>query len=211
MDKTYKYLGWFFLLLIPLMIAGFYKSYIQPFPDYGKNINTLVHLHAFIATVWILMLIVQPFLIFNKRQALHRKVGKLSYIIFPLLILSFIPQVIKIIRTENINNLFFPLGDGTLLVLFYSLAIYYRKKSSKHMRYMIATALVFLGPSVGRIGPILLGWSELFTQNIQYSIIYSILIGLILYDRKNQRKFQPYLIAIGGFIVHQIVYHIVFL
>lgn len=211
MDRTYKYLGYFFLLLIPLMFAGFYKSYIQPFPDYDKNINALVHLHAFIASVWILMLIVQPFLIFNKRLALHRKIGKLSYIIFPLLILSFIPQVLKIIRTENINNLFFPLGDGTLLVVFYSLAIYYRKTSSKHMRYMIATALVFLGPSIGRIGPILLGWSELLTQNVQYAIIYSILISLILYDRKNNRKFQPYLVAIGAYIIHQIVYHIVFL
>ncbi len=79
------------------------------------------------------------------------------------------------------------------------------------MRYMIAAALVFLGPTVGRIGPILLGWSELLTQNVQYAIIYSILICLIFYDRKNKRKYQPYLIAIGGFMIHQIVYHLVFL
>ncbi len=211
MDKTYKYTGYFLLLLIPLIFAGFYKSYFQSFPDFGPNINVFVHLHAFIASLWVLMLIAQPFLIFNRKLALHRKVGKLSYIVFPLLILSFIPQIIKIIRTENIANLFFPLGDGVLLIAFYSLAIYNRKLRSKHMRYMVAGALVLLGPTVGRIGPNLLGWSELFTQNIQYAIIYTILISLILYDRKNHRKFQPYLVVIAGFMIHQVVYHVIFL
>src|SRR5665647_128295 len=124
MDKKYKYLGYFFLLLIPLIYAGFYKSYFQSFP-FAKNIHVFEHLHAFIASVWVLLMIVQPFLIFNKQTALHRKVGKLSYVVFPLLILSIVPQIIKIIRTENIANLFFPLGDGTLLITFYSLAIYY--------------------------------------------------------------------------------------
>ena len=211
MDKTYKYLGYFFLLLIPLIFAGFYKSYFRPFPDFDKSIDMFIHLHAVIASVWILMLIVQPFLIFNKKQAIHRKIGKLSYIIFPLLILSFVPQIIRFAHSERIENLFFPLGDGSLLILFYSLAIYHRKKSSKHMRYMIATALVFLGPTVGRIGPMLLGWSELFTQNVQYGIIYSILIGLIVYDRKNERQFQPYLRAIAAFVIHQIIFHVIFL
>lgn len=211
MDKTYRYTGYFLLLLIPLIFAGFYKSYFQPFPNFGPNINVLVHLHAFIASVWVLMLIVQPFLIFNKKLALHRKVGKLSYIVFPLLIISFIPQIIKIVRSENIANLFFPLGDGALLIAFYSLAIYYRKQRNKHMQYMIASALVLLGPTVGRIGPNLLGWTELSTQNVEYGIIYSILISLVLYDVRNKRKFQPYLIAIAGFIIHQVVYHFIFL
>lgn len=211
MDKTYKYLGYFILLLIPLIFAGFYKSYFAHFPRFDEKINVLTHLHAFIASVWVLMLIVQPFLIFNKKWALHRKMGKLSYVIFPLLILSFIPQIIKIVRTEDIANLFFPLGDGTLLIIFYTLAIKNRKSSSRHMRYMIALTLVLLGPTVGRIGPGLLGWTDLFTQNVQYAIIFLVLIGLILYDRRNRRKYQPYLVAIPLFVMHQLVYYWVFL
>ncbi len=210
MEKTYKYLGYYLLLLVPLVFAGFYKTYFGPFPNFDKNINVFVHLHAFIASVWILMLIIQPFLILNKQYLLHRTIGKGSYIVFPLLIVSFIPQINKILHSENIANLFFPLSDGTLLILFYSLAIYNRKKSAKHMRYMIATALVFLGPTVGRIGPILLKWSEVFTQHVQYGIIYSILAGLCLYDRKNKKNYYPYLVAIGAFMVHQMVYYIIF-
>jgi len=211
MDKSYKYLGYFFLLLIPLTIAGFYKTYIVQFPNFKENITYFIHIHAFIATVWIGILILQPFLIVNKKFALHRKVGKISYVVFPLLILSFLPQMIRTANSANPKNLFFSLADCTLLIIFYSLAVYYKKISSKHMRYMIATTLVFLGPTVGRIGPILLGWSEMVTQNVQYLIIYLILISLLLYDKKNSRKFQPYAIAICFFVVHQIVYHIVFL
>jgi hypothetical protein len=104
--EKYKYLGYFFLLLIPLIFAGFYKSYFEPFPNFNKNINVFVHLHAFIASIWILILIVQPFLILKKKYSVHRTIGKLSYIIFPLLILSFIPQIIKIINTEILQIYF---------------------------------------------------------------------------------------------------------
>ena len=211
MDKTYKYLGYFLLLLIPLTFLGFYRTYIVQFPNFKDDITIYTHMHAFIASIWILMLIIQPLLILKKKYSLHRTIGKLSFIVFPLLILSFIPQIIRIFNSGNINNLFFPLADGLLLIIFYSLAIYNRRATPKHMRYMIATSIVFLGPTVGRIGPILLGWSELFTQNIQYGIIYSILITLLFYDKLNGNKYKPYLTAISFFMLHQIVYHLVFL
>lgn len=211
MDKSYKYLGYFFLLLIPLTIAGFYKTYIVQFPNFKTNITAFIHIHAFIASVWIAILIVQPFLIVNKKFAIHRKVGKISYVVFPLLILSFVPQIIRTANSDNPKNLFFSIADLILLIIFYGLAVYYKKVSSRHMRYMIATTLVFLGPTVGRIGPVLLGWSELFTQNIQYLIIYCILAGLLLYDKANGKKYRPYVTAMCFFLIHQIVYHIVFL
>ena len=211
MDKTYKYLGYFFLLLIPLIFAGFYKTYFKPFPHFGENINFYIHIHAALAALWVVILITQPFLIINKKRAQHKKVGKLTYFVFPLLILSFIPQIIRIYKSGEFAFLFFPIADGSLLILFYSLAVYYRKKTAKHMRYMIASALVLLGPTIGRIGVILLGLGDVMTQNIQYGITYTILICLILYDRKNNRNYQPYLVAIGAYVIHQVVFHIIFL
>ena len=210
MEKIYDNLGYFLLLLIPLTFAGFYKTYFAQFPDFDDNIDFYIHLHALIASIWILMLIAQPILIRNKNFKLHRTIGRLSYIVFPLLILSFLPQMIKIVQSGNTNNLFFPLADCLLLILFYSLAIYNRKNRPKHMRYMIGLALVFLGPTIGRIGPILLGWSELVTQNVQYLLIYVILSGLIYYDSTRKYKFDPYLTVLPAFLIHQVVYFIIF-
>lgn len=194
MEKAYKNLGYFLILLIPLTFLAFFKTYFNQIPTFEEKTTTFIHLHAIIASIWILILIVQPILIRNKKYQLHKKIGKISYIVFPLLILSFIPQMIRIINSDNPNVLFFPLADSILLKLFYSLAIYHKKNPAKHMRYMIGTALVFLGPTIGRIGPLVLGLSESVTQNSQYGLIYLILIGLIILDKKNGKNFKPYFI-----------------
>ena len=210
MEKKYRYLGYVLLLLFPLIFAGFYQTYFKNFPVADK-ITYFEHLHALIAIIWVLLLVVQPILIRNKNYRLHRKLGRFSYFVFSLLILSFVPQIIKVVKTEPLENLFFPLADSCLLLAFYLLAIHYRRNIAKHMRYMIAGALVLLGPTIGRIGPILFGWSGLLTQNIQYGIIYSILIGLLIYDAKKLRINRPYILAAVLFMLHQLVFYIMFL
>ncbi len=192
------------------MFAGFYKTYFSQFPNFGVTIDVYVHLHAFIATIWIFMLIAQPVLILNKKYLIHRRIGKLSFVVFPLLILSFIPRMITMSQAEDSWIIFYPLADCILLILFYSLAIYNRKTPTKHMRYMIAMAIVFLGPTIGRIGPHLLGWNDVLTQFIQYTITFLILLTLIIYDKFNNKEYKPYLIATIGFIVHMCVFYIIF-
>ncbi|MEO7265019.1 MAG: hypothetical protein ABIW38_08905 [Ferruginibacter sp.] len=219
MERSYKYLGYFFLLLIPLIFAGFYKTYIIQFPAFDKIKHNYIHIHAALAIVWVSLLIIQPFLIANKKLAWHRKLGKLSYIIFPLFILSFIPSIINNLRSDTPGNAFFPIGDSSLLILFYSLAIYYRKKSPVHMRYMICAAMVLLGPTIGRILPIYFGLSEVPAQSIQFAVIQLILIILIMTDiRSNKnntinkkKKYKPYLVAMAGWCVHQAVFFSLFL
>ena len=210
MEKSYKYLGYYLLLFIPLIFAAFYK-YVQKFPDFGISYDKSIHVHAFLASVWVLMLIVQPFLIINKKMAWHRAVGKVSYIVLPLLILSFIPGIMKFIASGNGIYTFFPVSDCIMLITLYSLGIFYKKKAPKHMRFMIASSLVLLGPTVGRIFPRYWGFGDIPTQSIQYAITFSILIGLILMDRKNKRDYTPYLIALGGFAIHATVFYLLFL
>ena len=210
MEKAYKNLGYFLLLLIPLTFIAFYKTYFNQFPSFEEHINSYIHLHAIIASVWILMLIIQPLLIRNKKLSWHRKIGKLSYVVFPLLILSFVPQMVRIVNSDNPIVLFFPLADSILLTLFYVLAIFYRKHPPRHMRFIIGTAIVFLGPTIGRIGPMVLGLPEKVTQNAQYGLIYLILFGLIMLDRKNNKKFQPYLLIFVAWAIHQITFNLIF-
>jgi hypothetical protein len=118
--------------------------------------------------------------------------------------------MIRLAHSEHPEFLFFPVGDSVLLVLFYALAIYYRKNPPRHMRYMIGTAIVFLGPTIGRIGPLVLGLPEGFTQNLQYGLIFSILIALILSDRRHGKNFRPYLWIGLGWVFHVVGYYLVF-
>ena len=209
MEKAYKNLGFLLILLIPFTFLGFYKTYFNQFPTFEET-NTYIHIHATIASIWVLMLIAQPLLIRKKKYKLHKQIGKISYLVFPLLILSFIPGIIRIFNSDSPTILFFPLSDVIMLIILYSLAIYHRKNTPKHMRYMIGIILVFLDPTLGRIGIFWLELSDKVNQNVLCMVIYLILIGLIFLDRKNDRNYKPYLLIISLWIIHQITFNLIF-
>ena len=202
MEKEYRNVGFIFLLFIPLTFLGFYKTYFVLSPEFTGTVDIYTHIHALVASIWITLLITQPLLIRYKNFKLHRFFGKISYFIFFALILSFIPQMIK----EYGKNLF-PLNasfDIVLLILFYALAIKHKKKVNIHMRYMIAIALIFIGPTLGRIIFFLLKLENLGSLHIPYLIVIGILLGLIFWDKKNDREYKPYLVALISFTIYLI-------
>lgn len=212
MERTYRHVGYYFLVIVPLLLIAFYRTYLVQFPDFDVNFNKTLHVHAVIASLWIVMLIAQPFLIMNRKYAWHRAIGKLSYVVFPLLILSFIPRVIQIVQSgNNVRDITLPICDSLVMILLYSLAVYNRKDTPKHMRYMIATTIPLLGPTIGRIGPIFFGWGPVLTETFEYSIMLGILSALIWYDRKNRKDYKPYVVAVWAVIGYAVVFYPVFL
>lgn len=202
MEKEYRNIGFIFLLFIPLTFLGFYKTYFVLSPEFVGTVDAYTHIHAFTASLWITLLIVQPLLIRAKNFSLHRTFGKVSYLVFFALILSFIPQMIK-----EYGKGLFPLNasfDIALLMLFYILAIKYKKDIAIHMRYMIAIALIFVGPTLGRIIFFLLELEHLDPLQIPYLIVIAILLGLIFWDKKNGKNYKPYIVAVAAFSIYLI-------
>ncbi|MEH6536631.1 MAG: hypothetical protein V7719_09575 [Psychroserpens sp.] len=212
MEKKYKYIGYFMIFLIPLTFFGFYKTYFGLIPVFNEKTDTITHLHAFVSTLWIGALIVQPFLISNKKFKTHRAIGKFTYVLFPLLVVFFILQMTKKSGEDNVlQAIFFPLRDLSLLTIFYGLAIYHKKQTAIHMRYMIASAMVFLFPTVGRITGIIMGIEGIGGTEITYLLIYSIFLGLIYYDTLSKTKVRTYHISCLCFMVSQLFFFFIFL
>lgn len=209
MDRKYKYLAYFLSLLYPLALLAFYKPYFQFFPHFDGIKNT-VHFHTIVASIWIAFLIIQPVLIGRKKYDAHRLVGKISYVWFPILVASFIPLMVDVFNSEFPKAVFFSSADLVLLILFYSLAIYHRKRTPLHMRYMILTAMVFLGPTVGRIGGMWLNLPILISQGAQYLLVALILAFLIYKDKSSQKKSRPYYVGSTGFALHALIFYIIF-
>lgn len=200
MEKEYKNIGFLFLLFIPLTFLGFYKTYFVLSPAFEGTVDAYTHIHALVASMWITLLIAQPLLIRANNFQLHRFFGKVSYFVFIALILSFIPQMIK-----EYGKGLFPLNasfDIVLLLLFYILAVKYKNDVAIHMRYMIAIALIFLGPTLGRIIFFLLELESLGAWQIPYLAVVAILLSLIFWDKKNNRKYQPYVVALVSFTIY---------
>ncbi len=210
MESSYKKTGFFFLLILPLVAIGFYPSYFGLFPEFNQKIDFLVHIHFLISALWVAVLITQPFLILNKQYRWHKLLGRFTYVIFPIWILSFIPMIYNAIQKGNNQNLVFPIGTMSLLIILYILAIKHRRTTAKHMRYFIASVVVLIDPTVGR-------WTYNIFQNdliampITYAIMNFILMGLIWMDMRNGKDYQPYVVALVCFILYNISFLIVFI
>ena len=156
-EKVQTNIGYFFIGILICTLIGFHLTYTVHFPEF-KGFQTAQHFHGAMLLAWFGMLIVQPFLIRNKKYAWHRKLGKLGYVLAPLVCLS-IFLVTKMVYFREIAHRPIPAVLGqialdipTILLfgLFFALAMVNRKNSATHMRYMIATSLLMIGPGLGR-------------------------------------------------------------
>ena len=60
MEKGYKNLGYFFLILIIFVFLGFYKTYFGLAPAFNAATTPVVHFHAIVLFIWVCIIITQP-------------------------------------------------------------------------------------------------------------------------------------------------------
>jgi len=215
MEKQYKYIGHWSLLLLLLVIAGFYKSYYGLFPDFNNSITVPIHFHAFVMSLYVILLILQPLLIFYKKIETHRLLGRFSYVLVPLIIFSFLAMIHKeyndkllhkITNADFIEFTFLNVGKLSLFAAFYSLAIVHKRNTPFHMRYMIASSLVFVEPALSRT------MNMDLTPSLLVSLLFTdmLLIVLISFDKIKQLNYKPYAVALTGFMLYQTIWYGVF-
>jgi len=237
MQKTYdlykRGIAFWYLLLIPLIAFGFYKSYfivlLAPRPS-------IVHIHFILMMLWTGLLIIQPLLIRYKKIALHRSIGKTSYIIVPLLLIAGF-FMIRFSYYRNLNEINNQLKQGTLQVsaaellqqaadfvritylylfwlgFFYFKAIINRHTTSVHARYMVAASLTMLGPTVDRIIYFYTGIINFFgvipLEYLSFLLQDIILAGLLIYDYKKGKPTKTLWVCLLTYIIGQFLYYFV--
>jgi hypothetical protein len=87
MERAYNHIYIFFLSIFLVVVWGFWQTYIMFFPSF-QGFGYTHHMHGLLMMMWIFMLIVQPLLIRAGKLSLHGTVGKASYVVVPLLLLS---------------------------------------------------------------------------------------------------------------------------
>jgi hypothetical protein len=197
------------LLFIVLQI-GFHPTYIQYFPAF-KKFTWLHHVHGALMASWIILLVVQPVLIHKGRYVAHRVIGKLSYITAPLMIVS----MFLVLRLTYHNHVLTSSPEQEMsnqapiimqlfsFIILYALAIFYRKQTFYHMRFMIGTALLMIIPTVGRI------FFEYFAAEVWYDLYLSVGLSVILLinDIRKKQDGKPYAIVTGVLLSILLIYH----
>ncbi|TXE14484.1 hypothetical protein [Algoriphagus aquimarinus] len=182
--------GYYALGLIALAILGFWPTYFSKFLDGTANFNFYFHFHFAMSALWIALLIVQPILIKKKKLSIHRQIGKLSFVILPLFLISVILLKHYMIGGEVTEgsgaSMWFLFKNLIVIGIMYIIAMVNRRNVQIHARAMIATGIVFIEPTLGRfiIITLLPEINFMVGLGITFLIMYALIISLIIIERK---------------------------
>lgn len=157
MERKHGVLIFIFVSIACISLAGFFSSYLSHMPDYGK-FPVLIHVHFLTFLCWLALIVIQPILIRRKNFGLHRKIGRLSYVLAPILIVPLVMLISrKIIRLipENPDGAAFEALLGLLDVVsfatYYVIAMANRRNVRWHVAFILAASLVALNPGMARL------------------------------------------------------------
>lgn len=207
----YKHAHYFVGFVLLVILIGFWASYFAV----SGEVPLAFHVHAIASMTWLGLLIAQHVTIHRRANALHRQMGKASFVLFPFLILGFV-MIINVSAErfatregEFIAYLGPSFGIGMIVAiaayvtLFY-LALKNRRNLKLHAGYMLATPLILFESPFSRIIGDYLPWMNVIGSEGFHALIDTIVVsnalamafafGLYLMDRKNG---TPWLVAIG--------------
>lgn len=203
--------GYYFFALVIIVVLGFWPSYFSRFFNGTNSYSFYFHFHASMMSAWIAMLIIQPILIRKKKLRIHKMIGKLSYIVMPLLFISILLLVnsrLKASEREDLGfSLFVPFKDLLILATTYIIAVRYRRNLQIHARAMIATGIVFIEPALARfMGHSVFKNDGTWAYFGTIGIIYAVLITLIIIERKQKSaKWVFPLVLVMYIMVHSVL------
>ncbi len=186
MAKTYRSIVLLVVVLVPLSYFGFRTSYWDFFPRFG-GVGWEVHFHLLTIVAWLVMLISQAWLAVKGRIAQHKRIGRLSYVLVPLIVTGFVLITnYGQLRHKEAALLGASFFDGGAFLGFYALAIVYRRKTAYHSRYMMLTAVPFINPTLGRA----------IAPEVSATVELVLIIALLIAARIRKTAWQPYLVAL---------------
>ena len=212
--------GFYFIGLMGIVLLGFWPSYFSKFLNGTENHSFYFHFHVVMMSLWLFALISQPILIRRKKLAVHKFMGRLTYILMPMLFISVILLThyrihdhIRIVNNQKLYgpHLLVPFKDLIILGTAYIIAIVYRHEINIHARAMVATGIVFIEPALVRFLVHSMNDAHL-AYYLTIGFVYSILIGLMILEWKQKRGRWVFPLILGLYIVvHSLlIFHINF-
>ena len=212
MQSAYRHLGYVLLVLPLMLIAGFWMPYFSQIPHFEPSITTAVHVHALLLFAWVGLLVIQPLAIRHSATAIHRILGKASYVLLPMIFVFAIAMLRKEYQEHLADGMTIAAARSAeylssvqlaLFVAFYVLAVVriHQRNVAEHMRYMICIALVLLPAGLARTLGYWFDVSQVSSQTVCLAVIDLSLASLILFDRRRHLSSRPTEIALAAYLV----------
>jgi hypothetical protein len=192
-----------FMTLAMMAVVGFWRTYFSQL----SNVSLHAHAHGIAMSLWVGLLIAQAYLIRSDRRDTHRLLGKVSYLLIPIMAVATLSFAHMRLLEEGLTHerlyiLYIQLHLLALLLLAYGLAIYWRRVSALHMRFMICTALPLIDPALSRIIENYVWVPSVMAheQAITYSVTDLVLVGLIAVNFRRELRLKVYPLMLAVFV-----------
>lgn len=141
-----------------VLVAGFSVQLAAGRSSFA--VPLVYHLHAFVFFGWVALFVVQSGLIAGNNVALHRKLGWLSAIWVPAMVIMGITMTVVSMRRTGGPFFFgaseFLIGNPTGILAFAGMvgaAVSLRRRTDWHRRLMLSAMAAITGPGFGRLLP----------------------------------------------------------
>ena len=206
---TQRNVVFLFLAMLPVVFAGFWKTYFSILGEARAS----YHLHAVIMLLWSVMIIAQAWLIRTGRRDWHRLAGKGSFVLAPLIVWSVLLLTREMLHGGDaglnpgkLQILAIVLGSLFIFILTYGLAIYHRKDSQLHSRFMISASLAIITAALLRV---FLFWVPGFAtfvaaEHAKFTVLEFVTTALIFGDWRSGRVRAAYPLFLGLLVLNQL-------
>ncbi|WP_196140510.1 hypothetical protein [Aliikangiella sp. G2MR2-5] len=212
---------WIFGLIMLLYVA-FWPSYFSVF----NRLSIALHIHGATSTLWLLLVVVQSWLVHNGNRKLHKKIGLASFVVFP----CFLAGLFLVMYNNGVglaNNpdpariVLGPAFSAVSAIVIITVSYHYffalktRNNFKLHAGYMLSIPVLLIEPVTSRLFNLYLPGFQFSGENLDnldnasyayyLSISLAILLTLWLYMR-NRRFGMPFLFTAIMFLVQCIAY-----
>jgi hypothetical protein len=186
---------WFAVLMPFIVLLGFARTYyLKGFFDTPAIPSLLVHLHGAVMTSWVVLFMVQVWLVSSRRVRVHQRLGKIGAVLALLVFtVGVMVGILSAARGSSpgpdaLQFLVIPLGDMLMFAGLIGTALYYRRRMEIHKRLMLVAAVNLLTPAIARIplNFIIYGGPLVF-----FGLTDLVLVACVAIDTIKTRKLHP--------------------
>jgi uncharacterized membrane protein YozB (DUF420 family) len=207
--QSYRYAHWYFLAALFATIAGFWPSFFSRVSE----TDGWHSLHGITATLWVVALATQSWLMSRGLVRWHRRVAVAALLLLPIIVVSAL-YMVRLVLTNTRTPFppamlaFIDLPSVAFLVALVALALVNRRTPAAHKRFMSATVLLGLPPALTRLYARVLfpgiGPANAFQASLLS--VELILLALIAFDWRAGERRLAYPLSLAFFLaVHLLI------
>jgi uncharacterized membrane protein YozB (DUF420 family) len=147
------------LVMAAVIIAGFSRT-VPDDVNASPTLPVLLFVHGAVFSLWVVLLVVQPALVYRGSIRLHRRLGMAGAVLATAMVVMGLAATYLAIHDKLVPSFFPPaifLAMNTIGILVFgalvAAGVTLRRSADWHRRLMMCATVSILGPGVGRLLP----------------------------------------------------------